>query len=81
MMSFIFSMIVGFTNPNGFNHICWANAIKDSSEGSYSWSRSRELAIKLSLELCNKEFGTKESGCEIEYCERYSLVKKIRHNR
>ncbi len=73
MMSYIFSMIMMLTPSNG-TQICWANSLKNSGEGTYSLGKSRLSVGILALSLCDVEFG----DCEIEYCEQYKPVKKVR---
>ncbi len=67
MLSFIFGVIVGLSSSDNSEHLCFANSVKDDSNGTYAWSKSRMTAIKLSLQLCEEKYGP----CKIEYCEVY----------
>jgi hypothetical protein len=47
--------------------ICFANQVKDTTCGTYAWSKNKQTSIKEAIKLCQK---TCNDDCYIEYCDQ-----------
>jgi len=68
--------------PSPGDWVCWVNpspkALKKcqpkcQGTGVYAWSKSKEVALKMGMDLCNKNFKTKD--CVLDYCEKHKKEK------
>lgn len=63
---FLFLLFSLYPWPKNGDYICWTNSIKDPECGTYAFSKSKSVAIKMAMDLCKDHCN---DDCELSYCE------------